>query len=122
MQGRIASLLSIGCSVVVFGCCGLMWFHGFGDPVRTTRQIIRVRVVDSDSGKPVAGVTVLLKLDFDRNVAMGNLRQYSQDVIENAREYWVKRSWFSGATDNAGYADVPFIFISLDRTRFGSPP
>jgi len=46
-------------------CCLFAVGCHLGDPVRTTSQPVRLRVVDSASGKPVAYADVSLKYDFE---------------------------------------------------------
>jgi hypothetical protein len=94
-------LLCIGRGIVASGC-------PLGDPVRTTLQRVRLQVVDSASGKPVASASVSLKLDH-----------------QTPRPQWdevrgVDR-WSHGVTNNQGKADIEVEYTMLDRNRGSTP-
>jgi hypothetical protein len=88
------------CSFFVVGC---------GDPVKTTSQSVRLRVVDLTSGKPVAGASVSLKLDY--------LTPHPQS--DEVRGY---DPWFHSVTAGDGQADIAVEYTALDRSWGANPP
>jgi hypothetical protein len=71
-----------------------------GDPVRTTSQLVRLRVADSQSGEPAAFVDVSLKVDFDTAFPLSEeTLQPPKEWHQHKREFWKSSPWFRGATD-----------------------
>jgi hypothetical protein len=68
------------------------------DPVRTTVQSVTLRVLDADSGQPVADAVVMLK------------------------HVGAQSDWLPGVTDKDGKAEIEFKVTALDRTRGSTPP
>ena len=108
---RLGYMLSIVCGLSAVGC----------DPVRTTSQPVRLRVVDSASGEPVIGAQVFLI--FDEATA----RPLSKET-ELTPEEWHKRMeayrqpGFRGLTNKFGQANIDAQYTSLDRTSGSTPP
>jgi hypothetical protein len=104
-----AVVLSV-CSLLVAGC----------DPVRSTSQAVRIAVVDTTRGQPVAGASVAL-LVAD---ASG---ERSPSEAEPTAEEWKNRIeanpalTFQGVTDKQGVAAIYVRYTSIDRT-WGSKP
>jgi hypothetical protein len=99
MRGS-ASLWLI-CVLFAVGC------H-LGDPVRTTSQRVRLRVVDSASGKPVAYASVSLKFDHQTP-------RPQRDELE------VDDPWSHGVTDHDGQAEIEVEITALDRSQGSTP-
>jgi hypothetical protein len=99
LRGRSGYVLWIMCSLFATGC----------DPVRTTSQPVRLRVVDSASGQPVVGAHVSLKDDRETAEAL-------------SPDDWHQPPWFSDVTDKRGEADIDVKYTALDRTRGSRPP
>ncbi len=100
-------------SLFVVGC----------DPVRTTLQPIRLKVVDSASGKPVAGAQVLLKYDFETAQPLPNeTDQPAEEWHKHKREIWEQQSWIRGITDKDGQTDIAVKYTVIDRSRGSNPP
>jgi hypothetical protein len=103
MIGRMrgSMLLCLICSLFAVGCY-------LGDPVRTTSQVVRLRVVDSASGKPVAYESVSLKLD-------------DQTPRPQRDEREVDDPWSHGVTNHDGQAEIEIEYTALDRSRESEP-
>ena len=78
-------------------------------PVRTTSQPVHLRISNSTSGEPVAGVQVRLRYDYDRD-------------IPDWRKWPPDDRWHFGITDNDGQVDVGIEYIVVDRTIGSKPP
>jgi hypothetical protein len=116
MPRRTAFVLGITCSLFALGCYSC-------DPVRTTRQTFSVRVVDSDSGSPIAGAQVQWKSDFDRREAMlPEAQRLSEEWHQHLRESWDREPWTSCITDAYGQAVATEERQGLDRTSGEKPP
>src|SRR4051794_3016147 len=100
MRGCV--LLSLSFSLFAIGCY-------LGDPVRTTSQPVRLQVVDSASGNPVAYASVSLKLD-------DQTPRPQRDEVE------VEAPWSHGVTDKEGQAEIEVEYTALDRSRGSKPP
>jgi hypothetical protein len=100
MRGYV--LLSLICCLFTVGCY-------LGDPVTTTSQLVRLRVVDSASGKPVAYAAVSLKFD-------------DQTPRPQRDEREVEDPWSHGVTDHDGQAEIEVEVTALDRSRGSKPP
>ena len=98
------------CGVCMVGC----------DPVRTTTQTARVVITDSQSGKPIAGLRIRAKYDFDRGQSKSN-SQVSEDARRHAREFWTTLPWSAAMTDNNGEAEFMVETTKLDRNGSNSP-
>jgi hypothetical protein len=86
------------------------------DPTRTTSQTIRLRVLDSASGKPLAGARVWMKWDY---------RDYERSEPQRRdqiRENWRQFPWSSSPTDSAGGANIHIKYTAIDGTRGPMPP
>ena len=112
LRRRWGYVLWIICSVFAIGC----------DPVRTTWQTFRLRVVDSASGNPVAGASVRVKYDFERAEPLFQETLKPPEVRhEERRKFWEQFPWSSGVTDKDGRAEIGIKRTALDRTS-GSKP
>jgi hypothetical protein len=100
MRGSVG--LWLICVLFAAGC------H-LGDPVRTTAQSVRLRVVDSASGKPVAYASVSLKFDH-------------QTPRPQRDEREVDDPWSHGITDHDGQAEIEVEISALDPSRGSTPP
>jgi hypothetical protein len=123
MRRKSAAALCIACFTLLgcLTCCFLI--GGPGDPVRTTRQILRLRVVDSASGDPVVGVNVEVKQDYEHSEgASRELQRRSKQGQGYLREWWAELPWFSCVTDNDGRAEAAIVTTALDRTWGSRPP
>lgn len=103
------------CIMFVLGC----------DPVRTTSQPVRLRVVDVHSGQPLPSVQVSLKEDFEKSrplppqewdMTPDEWQEYRQ------RNYMDPQPWFSAVTGEQGEATIDVTYTSLDRTTGTKPP
>jgi hypothetical protein len=112
MRRKTAILLCIFWSLSIVGC----------DPVRTKRQIVKFRVVDSVSGSPVGGGLVQLKVDFDRGHAMAKTRWVDEQDRRDTREWWDKLPWITCVTDGEGQGEAAIVKTSIDRTIGRTPP
>lgn len=96
------------------------------DPVRTTAQSVRLRVVESQTGQPIAGAQVQLKYDFDTAEPLseekGQPPLSPEEYHKHRREFWDQLPWFSGLTDENGQADIDIEYSGLDRTWGSKPP
>jgi hypothetical protein len=116
----IFSLFAVGCPL--------------GDPVRTTSQAIRLRVVDSASGTPVSYADVFLKDDFDSAFRLSQEETSDWPFKEKEtvqppkeqrwyyRRVWEREPWFRCATDKDGQAEIEVEYTELDRTQGSKPP
>src|SRR5262249_16334824 len=110
-----AYLLCIACSHLVVGCFP-------ADPVRTTRQTARLRVVESASGSPIAGAHVQLKIDFDRyDDILPKDGRVAGAVRQTARASWEQEPWSSFVADRNGQAEATIVRTAIDRTRGKKP-
>jgi hypothetical protein len=114
---RTNYLAWIVCSLPVLGC---------GDPVRTTAQWVRLRVVDAALGKPVVGAEVLRKSDFEAQHPLAEKKGQPplspKETHEHHRRFWEEQPWFRGTTDADGQADLVVEYTVLDRARGSTPP
>jgi|SRR5262245_43445823 len=106
-------LLCITCCPFAVGCFP-------GDPVRTTRQTISLRVVASAPGASIAGIRVQIKYDFRRDEEV--TRRLSEDLRKNQQEGWDRQPWISCVTNRDGQVDATVVVTALDRTRGEKPP
>jgi hypothetical protein len=84
---------------------------------------VRLLVVDSMSGRPVDGLTIQIKKDFERSdVLTPEFQKFSKDLQEHLREWYATLPWSSGVTDLDGKAEVAIVITALDRTRGSTPP
>lgn len=105
--------------------CGLLFTFGLVvagcDPVRTTVQRVRLKVVDSSSGQLVVGAQVWLA--FDEAAARPLCKE-----TELTPQEWKKRieayqrPGFVGVTGKQGQTVIDAKFTSLDRTSASKPP
>ncbi len=118
---RLTAVLWIVCSLVVVGC----------DPVRTTSQLVRLRVVNSGPGQPLAGAQVSLKYDFDtaEPASKKTFEAYSHETDVAPEEWhkykrkaWEQQPWFRGVTNKDGEAHVEVKHTEIDRSRGAKPP
>lgn len=80
------------------------------DPVRTTMQPVRLRVITASAGQPVAGANVQLKAPYGGR---------SEQMRVYTDEEWLDQSIFprhSGATDELGIAEIDFTITEIDRS------
>lgn len=116
LRRRLGHVLWIICSLSVAGC----------DPVRTTLQPVRLRVVDSASGQPVPGAQVSLKYDFETAEPLseetGDTRFSAEEWHQDKRKFWDEFPWFSGVTDKNGQATINAEYTGIDRTWGSKPP
>ena len=103
-------------SVFAVGC-------PLGDPVRTTSQTVRLQVIDSASGKPVAYADVYLKVDFDAAYPLSEeTRQPPEYWHKQARQVWKEQPWFRGPTNKDGQVEIQIESTMLDRSSESKPP
>lgn len=88
---------------------------GCGDPVRTTVQLVRLRLVDSTSNEPIVGVRLMLKVDFEADESPDD-EQLPRDEWERRKFIWDQAPWFHGVTDEDGKADIVVEYTVLDRS------
>src|SRR5262249_48105411 len=96
------------------------------DPVRTTTQQVRLRLIDSMSGQPVAGAQLLLKDDFDANYRVSPETpppgSKPEEYRQHLREFWERKPWFRGVAGVDGEAVITVRYTALDRSRGAKPP
>lgn len=92
------------------------------DPIRTTHQSFVVRVVDTVSETPAAGVTVKMKDDFESRLERSDYIKMSGERRSKLREAWDSQPWCVGTTNEAGDATLTLKVTMLDRTRGSTPP
>ena len=102
-----AALLALAICIVLTGC----------DPVRTTRQGVTLRLVNSDTKAPIANARVRLKDDFDRQDHTYPNTASQEEWEVHARRNWEQAPWFVGTTDANGTTTVNIEYTALDRTR-----
>jgi hypothetical protein len=101
------------CFLAAFGC----------DPVRTTVQSVRLKVLDAKSGQPIVGVKVETKFDFDHGEPLSaETLEPKGEWHEHKRKFWETLPWFSGFTDNKGEVEIQTQETRLDRTWGSTPP
>ncbi len=105
-----------------------------GDPVRTTSQAIRLRVIDSASGKPVSYADVFLKDDFDSAFRLSQQETSDWPFKEKEtvqppkaqrwyhRRVWEQQPWFRAPSDKDGQAEIEVECTALDFTQGSEPP
>jgi hypothetical protein len=114
MRRKTAYVLWATFCLVPFGC---------GDPVRTTRQTLSVRVVESASRDPIAGLNVQIKKDYEHSDALApEVRRFPKEHQDYLREWWRSLPWSSCVTDKYGQAEAAIVRTALDRTRGAKPP
>ena len=84
------------------------------DPVRTTRQTVRIVVTDSQSKMPASNITVRLKDEF-------TLSPDTKDY-HHLRRSWESFPWFTALTDENGSAIIHVEYTAIDGTRSQPPP
>jgi hypothetical protein len=94
---------------------------GCGDPVRTTVQQVRLRLVDSTSRQPIVGAQLLLKVDFDAAYPLSET-ELTRKEWDHCKSFWDQQLWFRGATDEQGNANIVVEETALDRSRGATPP
>jgi hypothetical protein len=94
---------------------------GCGDPVRTTLQLVQLRVVDLTSGQPVVGAQLLFKDDFEAAHPLDQT-QLTREEWDYYKSLWEQRRWFRGDTDADGKAWIVVQYTCLDRSRGSQPP
>jgi hypothetical protein len=87
---------------------------GCGDPTRTTRQTVVLRVVDSATGKPIVGATVRIRYEHDIRVAASADPRRPPDPARTEREFWERLP--SCITDGNGRADAVTELTMIDAT------
>jgi hypothetical protein len=92
---------------------GLLVATGCGDRVRTTVQPIFLRVVDSESDRPVPNVQVCVKYDYE-----GNVPPAERDPEPQRAAY----TWFCDTANADGEATVRVKWTMLDRSLGSRPP
>jgi hypothetical protein len=109
----IPCLFSILCVLSAFGC----------DPVRTTVQSVRLKVLDAKSGQPVASVKVEMKFDFDRGYPLSaETSEPKAEQHARSRQCWEQSPWFSVFTDGKGEVEIQSKETRIDGTRGSTPP
>lgn len=104
MQRRVLeTLLLVSCATLTLGC----------DPVRTTGQVVRLRV--NASARPAVGAQVQLRYDYRQNTPKAAQTQHLQ-------QWWDDMPWHSGVTDSNGEAQVVLIETRLDSSWGSHPP
>jgi hypothetical protein len=89
---------------------------GCGDPVRTTVQLVSLRLVDSRSSQPIAGAQLLLKEAFEA----GEPRPEAGLTPEEWRHYksnWDRFPWFRGDSNEDGKASIVVEYTVRDRSK-----
>jgi hypothetical protein len=109
---KIAACVSL--SFLVTGC---------GDPVRRTQQTVRLRLLDSDSGAPIANAPLELKFDFRKYEALlPEQQRLSGELLKTTEESWDTHPWQSCVTDTSGQAEAIIVRAGIDRNRGSKPP
>lgn len=109
----LVSLVLLVFGILVVGC----------DPVRTTKQTLRIQVLDLRSGMPLAGARLEVKEDFDGGQASLPIeRRLTGAKLREAREFWDGLPWSTCTTDYEGNAECSIVQTMLDRTRGQVPP
>jgi hypothetical protein len=85
------------------------------EPVRTTAQVIRLRLTSSASGQPAPSARVELKCDYRRDTPQAKQTQHLQ-------KWWNEKPWHSALTAKDGQGDVAVKYSSVDRTWGSNPP
>ncbi len=118
MMGRKRGyvLLCLLSSLFAAGC-------PLGDPVRTTSQLVRLRVDDTAAGNTVSYADVWLKIDFDTAYPLSEeTLQPPEEWHKHKREFWKRQPWFRGPTDKSGLAEIEVEHTEIDRTPGDTPP
>jgi hypothetical protein len=88
-----------------------------------TYQAVRVRVVNSTSGKEVSGVRVSLKVNFEAAHPLSReTLSPPKEWHQHKREFWEQSPWFEAATEKNGETDVAVVLRAIDRTSGPEPP
>src|SRR5689334_9693146 len=99
---RISTAVACFASLLFAACLTCCFLRGgaLGDPVRTTRQTVRLRLVNSADGSPVAGLNMQVKKDFARSDGLSpRFQRESEDYQQHLREWWETLPWFPCVTD-----------------------
>ena len=101
------ALLAITSCFILTGC----------DTVRSTRQTVTLKVLNTESGDAIANADVRLKNDFDRQEHTWPHTATEDEWYAHARKNWEQAEWFHAKTDENGSATVNTEYTALDGTR-----
>ena len=115
-MGKLRTWVCMVCCLLAWGC----------DPVRTTSQRVRLRIVDSASEQPIAGAKVSLRNELlaDVSAPTEDLQFISPEDLDEQRHRSTlsQSAWHTGTTDRFGEVDIHVVITALDRTRGNEPP
>ena len=117
----------------VFWTVGSLFCFGAGQGcfppsgrVRTTDQQVRLRLVDSVAGRPLAGAQLHIKQDFDSawgaTAAMPPPGSKPAEYRQHLHDRWMDDPWFPGLTRDDGEVSVVIRYGVVDPSRGAKPP
>lgn len=111
LERKYLSKLWVLFAVFVIGC----------DPIRTTQQLVGVKLVDSASGRPVVGAQLSLKFDYAATTMPQEWDLTPDEWREYAKEASLQFPWFHGVTSAEGLCTLNLTWDLLDRNKGPTP-
>jgi hypothetical protein len=93
------------------------------DPVRTTVQDVRLKIIDSAPGNPAVGAQVWLKYDYEKKEPGEWMKGWTpEDSNKFMKTLGDTMPWYYGVVSPSGQAVIGVKNTMLDRTRGHFPP